>query len=207
MALESASMHYPEATTELTNWKNDYQLLICIILSAQTTDKQVNKVTANLFKEFPTLESLKSAKQSDVEALVKSINYYRTKAKNIIKASSVLIGKYSGKVPTDIDDLISLPGVGYKTANVFISEFYREGKGVAVDTHVMRVFQRLGLTDQTDPTKIAKELEKLYPKKDWHRINSTFVLFGRYVCMARKPKCPSCLLREFCAFYNPRKSL
>jgi len=114
----------------------------------------------------------------------------------------MLVEKYGGRVPTDISKLVDLPGVGYKTANVFVSVFYKEGKGIAVDTHVARVFTRLALVDQTNPTKIAKQLEKLYPKKDWHKINSTFVLFGRYVCIARKPKCPDCPLRSFCEFYK-----
>jgi endonuclease-3 len=119
----------------------------------------------------------------------------------------MIVGKYGGYVPTEISDLVNLAGVGYKTANVFVSVFYGKGKGIAVDTHVARVFKRLELTTENDATKIAKQLESLFPKKDWPKINSTFVLFGRYVCKAKKPECEGCNLMNICSYYTSKKSL
>jgi endonuclease-3 len=170
-------------------------------LSAQTTDKQVNKVVPALFRRFPDALSLAGADIVVVEELIKGVNYYKTKAKNIIKTSSLLLGDFAGNVPRNIDDLVRLPGVGYKTANVFLNEMYQANQGIAVDTHVARVAKRLGWTDQSDPAKIAKDLEDLFDKEIWYKVNSVLVLFGRYVCTSRKPKCEECPLRDvFCSF-------
>ena len=178
---------YPNAKSELTNWDTPFQFLICILLSAQTTDKQVNKVTGNLFSKYPTSELLSKASLEDVEDTVKGINYFRTKAKNVIKTAGIVFKEYEGEPPKDVDELQKLPGVGYKTANVFLNDLYHLNQGVAVDTHVKRVAQSYGLTKEEDPTKIAKDLEKIFDKKDWYKVNQLFVLYGRYILKAKKP--------------------
>lgn len=188
---------FPEASTELSNWSTPFQFLLCIVLSAQTTDKQVNAVTKGLFDEYPDAESLAHAKVNDVELLVGGVNYFRTKAKHIVEIAKILSEKYEGIPPKDLNELQELPGVGYKTANVFLNDLYRENQGIAVDTHVLRVARAYGLTENTDPLKVSHDLERLYPKKLWYKVNSTFVLYGRYVLRARKPDMEKVVLKEF----------
>ena len=177
---------YPDASTELKNWKTPFQFLVCIILSAQTTDKQVNKVTKKLFKKYPDAKSLSIADIDDITNIVKSVNYFKTKAKHIIKTAKLLQNNYNGVPPKDVVELQKLPGVGYKTANVFLNDLYKSNQGIAVDTHVARVAMTYGLTKNTNPTKIAHDLEKLYLKRDWYKVNSLFVLYGRYILKAKK---------------------
>ncbi|NMC08884.1 endonuclease III [Candidatus Microgenomates bacterium] len=188
---------FPEATTELRNWKTPFQFLICILLSAQTTDRQVNKVTEKLFEKYPNAKSMSKASNKDIEHTVRGINYFRTKSKHIIEASKILEKDYKGIPPKDINELIKLPGVGYKTANVFLNDLYHANQGVAVDTHVSRVARLYGLTKNTNPTKISHDLEKLYPKRDWYKVNSTFVLYGRYILKAKKPDMERVVLKEY----------
>lgn len=171
---------FPDASTELENWETPFQFLICIILSAQTTDKQVNKVTGKLFAKYPNAKTLSKADIEDVKNLVNSINYYKTKAKHIIETAAILDKKYDGNPPKDVEKLQELPGVGYKTANVFLNELYEANQGIGVDTHVRKVAKMYGLTKHDDPEKIAKDLEKIYPKEVWYKINRLFVLYGRY---------------------------
>ncbi|KUK76323.1 MAG: Endonuclease III [candidate division WS6 bacterium 34_10] len=171
---------FPDASTELENWETPFQFLICIILSAQTTDKQVNKVTGKLFAKYPNAKTLSKADIEDVKNLVNSINYYKTKAKHIIETAAILDKKYDGNPPEDVEKLQELPGVGYKTANVFLNELYEANQGIGVDTHVRKVAKMYGLTKHDDPEKIAKDLEKIYPKEVWYKINRLFVLYGRY---------------------------
>jgi endonuclease-3 len=171
---------FPDASTELENWETPFQFLICIILSAQTTDKQVNKVTSKLFDKYSDAKSLSTADIEDVKKLVKSINYYKTKAKYIIQTAKILDKEYKGNPPKDVGKLQELPGVGYKTANVFLNELYEANQGIGVDTHVRKVAKKYGLTKHDNPDKIAKDLEKIYPKEVWYKINRLFVLYGRY---------------------------
>lgn len=171
---------FPDAGTELENWKTPFQFLICILLSAQTMDKQVNKVTGELFDKYPSAEALSTANIDDVKKIIGSINYYKTKSKHIIETSGILNTQYNGKPPKDVKKLQDLPGVGYKTANVFLNELYEANQGIGVDTHVRKVAKKFGLTDKDDPNKIAQDLERIYPKKDWYKINKLFVLYGRY---------------------------
>jgi len=177
---------YPDASTELKNWKTPFQFLVCIMLSAQTTDKQVNKVTKKLFEKYPDAKSLSSADVDDVTSLVKSVNYFKTKAKHIIETAKLLQNNYNGVPPKDVVKLQKLPGVGYKTANVFLNDLYKLNQGIAVDTHVARVARTYGLTKNVNPTKIAHDLEKLYPKRDWYKVNALFVLYGRHILKAKK---------------------
>lgn len=190
---------FPDAQSELVNWDTPFQFLVCILLSAQTTDKGVNSVTKSLFKKYPDSTSFALAKIEEVERVIKSVNYYRTKAKHIIKASQIIEQEFSGVVPSTVEDLIKLPGVGYKTANVYLNDLYKKNEGIAVDTHVARVAKRLGLTKHTDPNKIAKDLEKLYLKEDWWKINRYFVLYGRYICRAKMKK-SDCVFKGICTY-------
>ena len=171
---------YPNAQTELGNWKTPFQFLICIILSAQTTDKQVNKITKRLFEIYPDGYTLSLASEKDIEKYISSINYFHTKAKHIKQMSEIIIKEYNGEVPMSLELLLKLPGVGYKTANVFLNDLYQLNEGIAVDTHVKKTAIKYGLTKNSNPDKIAKDLEKIYDKKDWYKINRYFVLYGRY---------------------------
>jgi len=188
---------YPEAKTELFNWSTAFQFLICIVLSAQTTDKQVNKITENLFKQYPTAQKLANAKHEDMEHTLQGINYFKTKAKHIIELAKLVDERYNGEPPKTLVELQTLPGVGYKTANVFLNDLYHSNQGIAVDTHVSRVAKSYGLTKEIDPTKIAHDLEKLYPKDDWYKVNSLFVLYGRYILKAKKPDWEKVVLKEY----------
>jgi endonuclease-3 len=179
---------FPDAKSELVNWNTPFQFLICIILSAQTMDRQVNRVTKNLFSKYSDAKSLGSADIDDVKKLIGSINYFNTKSKHIIETSKILDSKYDGVPPKDVVLLQELPGVGYKTANVFLNDLYHANQGIAVDTHVRKVAKKFGLTKEDDPDKIAKDLEKLYPKELWYRINQCFVLYGRYEMKESKNK-------------------
>jgi len=171
---------FPNAKTELENWETPFQFLICIILSAQTMDKQVNKVTPKLFERYPDSKTLSSANIVNVKRLISSINYFNTKAKHIIETAKIVDEKYDGNPPKDVIKLQELPGVGYKTANVFLNDLYQANQGIAVDTHVRKVAKKFGLTENDDPDKIAKDLEKIYPREVWYKINLYFVLYGRY---------------------------
>ena len=197
LLLSEVERFFPRATTELKNWENDFQFLVCIILSAQTTDKQVNKITKELFKKYPVAKKLSMAKLEDLEYTLGGINYFRTKSKNIKKMAKILVEQYGGQPPKSLKKLVELPGVGYKTANVFLNERYKANEGIAVDTHVLRVARTYGLTKNTDSTKVAHDLEKLYPKKDWYKVNSVFVLYGRYILKARKPDMDRVVLKEY----------
>lgn len=188
---------YPEAKTELSNWSTAFQFLICIVLSAQTTDKQVNKITENLFKQYSTAKRLANAKYEDIEHTLQGINYFKTKAKHIIELAKMVDERYNGEPPKTLIELQTLPGVGYKTANVFLNDLYHSNQGIAVDTHVSRVAKSYGLTKETDPTKIAHDLEKLYPKDDWYKVNSLFVLYGRYILKAKKPDMDKVVLKDY----------
>lgn len=187
---------YPDASTELENWETPFQFLLCIMLSAQTTDKQVNKITKKLFEKYPDPKSLSVADIEDVTNLVKSVNYFKTKAKHIIETAKLLQSNFGGVPPKSVVELQKLPGVGYKTANVFLNDLYKSNQGIAVDTHVVRVARTYGLTKNIDPTKIAHDLEKLYPKRDWYKVNALFVLYGRYILKAKKRVEEKVVLKE-----------
>ncbi|HOF78968.1 MAG TPA: endonuclease III, partial [Candidatus Dojkabacteria bacterium] len=147
---------------------------------------QVNKVTKKLFKKYPDAKSLSIADIDDVTNIVKSVNYFKTKSKHIIETAKLLQNNYNGVPPKDVVKLQKLPGVGYKTANVFLNDLYKLNQGIAVDTHVARVARTYGLTKNVNPTKIAHDLEKLYPKRDWYKVNALFVLYGRHILKAKK---------------------
>ena len=195
--LEEILCLFPSPKTELTNWHSDFQFLVCIILSAQTTDRQVNVVTKGLFNRYPTPIELSQARENDVAKIISGVNYYHTKSKYIIKTSQIIIKDYDGEVPRTIEELVKLPGVGYKTANVFLNDMYHSNQGIAVDTHVKRIARAYGLTKEEDPTKIAHDLENLFPKEKWCLVNTAFVLYGRYIFKSRNPVTDKFVLKEY----------
>ena len=188
---------YPEAKTAL-KFENPFQLLIATILSAQTTDERVNKVTSTLFKKFKKPEDFVNANLDEIMEEIKSINFYRNKAKNIKKLSEILVKEFNGKVPDKMEDLVKLPGVARKTANVVLSQAYGKAEGIVVDTHVRRVSNRLGLTKNTDAEKIEKDLMKIIPEEKWIDFPFRLILFGRNICKAKKPDCKNCPLYKIC---------
>jgi len=189
---------YPDVTTQLRH-KNPFELLVATILSAQCTDKQVNKVTKTLFNELKTPYEFADVDQKKLETLIHPTGFFRNKAKHIIQCSKVLIDQYNGTVPVTLDELVKLPGVGRKTANVILGAAF-DTPGIVVDTHVSRISRRLGLTKHTDPVKIEFDLMKIIPKNDWSDFSLRLVYFGREICKARKPDCPSCPLKKLCPF-------
>ncbi|SQG83298.1 endonuclease III [Streptococcus uberis] len=195
---------FPEAKGEL-EWEKPYQLLIAVILSAQTTDKAVNKVTPFLWAKYPNLEDLASANLADVELILKSIGLYKTKARNIIKTAQILVDNYNGQVPKTHKELETLPGVGRKTANVVLGEVYAI-PGIAVDTHVSRVAKRLNISSQdADVKEIEADLMQKIPKKDWVISHHRLIFFGRYHCLAKNPKCEVCPLQSYCLYYKNKE--
>jgi endonuclease-3 len=188
---------YPEAKTAL-KFENPFQLLIATILSAQTTDERVNKVTSTLFKKFKKPEDFVNANLDEIMEEIKSINFYRNKAKNIKKLSEIIVKEFNGKVPDKMEDLVKLPGVARKTANVVLSQAYGKAEGIVVDTHVRRVSNRLGLTKNTDAEKIEKDLMKIIPEEKWIDFPFRLILFGRNICKAKNPDCKNCPLYKIC---------
>lgn len=183
---------------------NPFQILVMTVLSAQTTDKNVNRVKAELFKNYPDCRSLGGAEAADVEAIIKSTGFYHSKARNIIAASKILCTRFEGVVPKTIEELVSLPGVGRKTANIVLNHAYGINEGIAVDTHVKRVAFRTGMTDSTEPEKIEKDLTALFPKTAWGEINFLLISHGRAVCNARKPACEICEIKDLCRYYKDK---
>ena len=188
---------YPEPKTELT-YKNEYELAVAVMLSAQTTDKKVNQVTPELFKKYPSWESLANANINEVGQIIRQVNFYKGKADRLVKAGQVVTADFGGKLPKDMANLMKIPGVARKSANVITQELWDIAEGIVVDTHVSRVSNRLGLTKETDPKKIEKDLMKIIPKNYWRNFSGAMVLHGRYVCTAKKPKCQDCVLNKLC---------
>ena len=186
---------YKDAKTEL-KYKNDYELLISIILSAQCTDKRVNIITPALFKKYPSTKELAKANLDDVKELIKSCSFFNNKAKNIIEMAKMVENEFNGQIPHEHKKLIKLPGVGNKTANVFLIEQDNENR-MAVDTHVFRVSHRLGLSDAKNVENTEKDLIEAF-KTDLATLHQALVLFGRYICTAKNPKCEECFLTKYC---------
>lgn len=187
--------HYGNPKTEL-KYKNIYELLVCVMLSAQCTDKRVNIVTPALFAKYPTPQLLSKADILEVKELIKSISYFNTKASNLIKMANQVMEKFDGKIPSTQEELKSLSGVGQKTANVVLIEYF-EANYMAVDTHVFRTSHRLGLSKAKSAIATEEDLTKAF-KTDLSILHQAFVLFGRYICKAVKPECQNCFVQEFC---------
>lgn len=194
--LQLLRKEYPTLRTPLTH-KNNVQLLIAVILSAQCTDEQVNKVTPDLFRRYKSVRDFAQAELEELQHYIRRIGLFRGKAKNIIGCCRRLVTHYDGKVPDNLDDLVSLPGVGRKTANVILGACF-DKPGLVVDTHVKRLSRLLGLTRATDPTKVEFELMPLLPPKDWHDFSLALIFHGRRVCIARRPRCADCVLCDLC---------
>lgn len=189
-----------EPKSELEYFDN-FSLLVAVILSAQCTDKRVNIVTKELFKKYKTPYDFSSLKQEELEKEIHSCGFYRNKAKNIINASKTICENYNGVVPENFDDLLKLSGVGRKTANVMLSLAFKKD-AFAVDTHILRIANRLDLTKSNNPDIVERDLTKIFNKSDWSNMHYLIVLFGRYYCMARNPKCGTCKLKNICKFYK-----
>ena len=197
VVLERLLAEYPDAHCALDH-RNAFELLSATILSAQCTDKRVNLVTPALFARYPDASAMAGAAQEDVEELVKSAGFFRSKAKSLIGMATAIAERHGGEVPGEMESLVVLPGVGRKTANVVLGNAFGRNDGIVVDTHVTRVANRLGLTGQSDAVKIERELVKLFPQERWTILSHLFIEHGRQVCDARKPRCSSCLLADIC---------
>ncbi|MEB3336830.1 MAG: endonuclease III [Leptolyngbyaceae bacterium] len=188
---------YPDATCSL-NYATPVQLLVATILSAQCTDERVNQVTPELFRRFPDAPALASADLEVLEQLVRSTGFYRNKAKNIQGACRMIVAEFGGEVPQVMEDLLRLPGVARKTGNVVLAHAYGINAGVTVDTHVKRLTYRLGLTKETDPVRVERDLIRLLPRVDWENWSIRLIYHGRAVCVARSPRCDRCELADLC---------
>lgn len=188
---------YPDAHCAL-NHSNPFELLIATVLSAQCTDERVNIVTADLFRKYRKPDDYLKVSQAELEKDIRSTGFFRNKAKNIQGACKLLIEKFKGEIPTNLDDLITLPGVARKTANVVLGNAFGIASGIVVDTHVTRLSQKLGLTENDNAEKIERDLIAITPKKDWVDFSHLLISHGRAVCNARKPKCDECVLESLC---------
>jgi len=188
---------YPDARTELV-WSNPLELLVATILSAQTTDVQVNRVTEKLFSKYRTAEDYADSSLDELEENIRPTGFYRNKARSLRGMARALVEEHGGEVPRTMSELVTLPGVGRKTANVVLGNAFGINEGIVVDTHVRRVSDRLGLTESSDPAKIEQELMRLVPEGDWTNFSHLLILHGRRTCKARKPDCPNCILNDIC---------
>jgi endonuclease III len=188
---------YPDARTEL-DWSNPLELLVATILSAQTTDVQVNRVTESLFSKYRTAEDYADSTPDELEEDIRPTGFYRNKARSLRGMASALVEEHGGEVPRTMSELVALPGVGRKTANVVLGNAFGVNEGIVVDTHVRRVSGRLGLTESSDPVKIEQELMRSVPEGDWTIFSHLLILHGRRTCKARKPDCPNCILNDIC---------
>lgn len=188
---------YPEADTTL-DYETPYELLVATVLSAQCTDERVNKVTPDLFDEYPTPEAMAEAPQEDVEELVRSTGFYSRKARHLREGAQTLVEEFDGDVPQNVNDLTHVEGVGRKTANVVVSNAFGTHEGIAVDTHVQRLSQRLGLVDTDDRDGIEDALREQVPREDWGLVSHLLIFHGRATCTARSPDCGDCVLEDLC---------
>ena len=190
---------YPDAKCSL-DFNTPFEMLIAVILSAQCTDERVNKTTPNIFYKYNTPEDFAKMDIKLLEDLIHPCGFYKNKAKNIKQTSKILVEKYNSKVPENMEELMSLPGVGRKTANVVMLEAFNNPQGIAVDTHLKRISNRIGLSSKKDPEKIEQDLLKLFPKEYYKDANHIFIWHGRNICTAKKPKCSKCPINHFCKY-------
>ena len=200
--VEELKALYPDSLCSL-QYEKDYELLFAVRLAAQCTDERVNKVTPALFARFPTLEALANADISEVEQYIHSTGFFRAKARDIVLASQMILAEYGGKVPGTMEDLLKLPGVGRKTANLMLGDVFHVPGVVVADTHCIRITGLLGLTDGSkDPTKVEMQLRKVLPPEESNDFCHRLVLHGRAVCIARRPQCGECVLRPWCDYFT-----
>lgn len=193
---------YADTPMTALRFTTPWELLVATVLSAQTTDVQVNKVTESLFRKYRTVEDFAKTPAEKLAQDIRSVNFFNNKAKSIHRAANLLLEKFGGKVPKTMEELVTLPGVARKTANIVLSSAYGVNEGIAVDTHVNRLANRLGLTKQSDPVKIEQDLMKITPQKEWGNLSHLLIFHGRAVCQARKPKHDRCVLYDICPSRN-----
>lgn len=199
--IEVLRREFPESRTAL-KFETPFQVLVATILAAQCTDERVNKITPGLFRKYPTAEAFASADREELENEIRSTGFFRNKTKSILGAAKKIVEDFGGRVPDTMADLVTLPGVARKTANIVLSAGYGKAEGIAVDTHVRRLAGRLGLTRESDPEKIERDLMRIVPRQDWLDLNFMLVDHGRKTCRARKPDCPACPIRHLCPSAN-----
>ena len=187
------------------NYSNPLELLIATILSAQTTDKRVNMVTKGLFKKYKNARDYARADIKELQEMIKSVNFYKNKAKYIKEGCRIIDERYNGNVPDSMEELIKLPGVSRKTANVVLSNAFHKDEGIVVDTHVIRLSRRLGLTKENDRNKIEQDLMKKFPKEEWFDLANLLIVHGRQICKAKNPDCENCVLKDICPYYKEMK--
>lgn len=201
--IEDLIKMYPDAKCSL-DFNTPFQMLFAVVLSAQCTDERVNKVTAPIFEKYKTAEDIAKIDINELEELIHSCGFYKTKAKNLKKTAQIILEEYNGKVPESIDELIKLPGVGRKCANVIMLEAFNKPQGIAVDTHCKRVSVRLGFSKEKEPEKIEKDLLKIIPFEYYKDVNHLFIWHGRNICTSQKPKCDKCKLKKYCEYTNKK---
>jgi endonuclease-3 len=190
---------YPEAGCSL-DFETPFQMLVAVCLSAQCTDERVNKTTPDLFKKYSTPKDFASADISEVEKLIHSCGFYKNKAKNLVNAGKKIVDDFNGIVPNNMEDLMTIPGVGRKSANVIMLEAFNDPQGIAVDTHCKRVSNRLDLSKKSEPTDIEEDLLKLLPKEYYKDVNHVLIYFGRETCKSQNPKCDKCPVKDYCKY-------
>ena len=195
---------YPDAKCSL-DFDTPFEMLVAVMLSAQCTDERVNKTTPSIFAKYSTPKDFADIDINELEELIHPCGFYKNKAKNIKKCAQMIMEKYNGEVPKNMEDLISLPGVGRKSANVVMLEAFGEAKGIAVDTHCKRISNKMGLSKETEPEKIEQDLLKFFDEEDYKDINHLLIWHGRNTCIARNPKCEECVLKEICREYAKTK--
>lgn len=201
--VEILKQTYPDATCSL-DFKTPFQMVVAVMLSAQCTDERVNKTTPALFERCKTIQDFADIDIKELEEIIHPCGFYKNKAKNIKLCAKQLLENFDGKVPDNMDDLQSLAGVGRKSANVVMLEVFNKPQGIAVDTHAKRISNLMGLSKESDPSKIEQNLVKIFPKEYLKDINHLFVWHGRNTCIARKPKCDICTVKEYCKYYKKR---
>ncbi len=195
--IEILKSYYPDATCSL-DFETPFQMVVAVMLSAQCTDERVNKTTPNLFEKYGTPEGICSLELGELEKIIHPCGFYKNKAKNIKATAEMIVNQYNGVVPSSMEELMKLPGVGRKSANVIMLEAFNSPQGIAVDTHAKRVSNKLGLSKNSDPEKIEIDLLKIIPKEYYYDVNHLFVWHGRNICSARNPKCSKCPVAEYC---------
>ena len=204
--IETLKEMYPDAKCSL-DFSTPFQMLVSVVLSAQCTVERVNKTTPSIFLKYSTPQDFADMDIELLEELIHPCGFYKTKAKNLKRTAQILVEKYDGIVPNNMEDLMSLPGVGRKSANVIMLEAFDLPQGIAVDTHCKRIANRLGFSSQSDPAKIEQDLLKVIPKEYYKDVNHILIWHGRNVCTSQKPKCDSCKLQQYCKFYKSNKQL
>ena len=199
--IEILKQYYPEATCSL-DFETPFQMVVAVMLSAQCTDERVNRTTPSLFEKYGTAEAICNMELSELEKIIHPCGFYKNKAKNIKAAAEMIVKEYNGVVPNTMDELLKLPGVGRKSANVIMLEVFNSPQGIAIDTHAKRISNKLGLSKNSEPEKIEKDLVKIIPKQYFYDMNHLLMWHGRNICVARNPKCVECPVRDFCKNKN-----